>query len=166
MTHLDGHVVQLERKEVVTQPGFVQTIKGEGMPLFGHPTSHGDLFVEYNVVLPTHLSKETRRGASKLGSPWVSPDVHFASSRFTQILLRHFMESRIEITANYRLICDYCIPFPPCILGILAFQCITYEHESGAPGPLKMVIGIVFARQLPLCAQQSCIAYQPHPAAQ
>lgn len=62
-THLDGHVVSLVRKGV-TQPGFVQTIKGEGMPLFERPTSHGDLFVEYNVVLPTQLSKETRQSAS------------------------------------------------------------------------------------------------------
>jgi len=73
LTHLDGHVVQLVREDDVTQPGFVQTIKGEGMPLFERPISYGDLFVEYNVVLPTHLSKETRRGASKLGSP--SPGV-------------------------------------------------------------------------------------------
>ena len=62
-THLDGHVVSLVRKGV-TQPGFVQTIKGEGMPLFERPTSHGDLFIEYNVVLPTKLSKETRQSTS------------------------------------------------------------------------------------------------------
>jgi len=63
LTHLDGRVVSLVRKGV-TQPGFVQAIKGEGMPLFERPTSHGDLFVEYNVVLPTKLSKETRQSAS------------------------------------------------------------------------------------------------------
>jgi DnaJ-related protein SCJ1 len=63
LTHLDGHVVSLVRKGV-TQPGFVQTIKGEGMPLFERPTSYGDLFVEYNVVLPTQLSKETRQSES------------------------------------------------------------------------------------------------------
>lgn len=33
------------------------------MPLFERPTSHGDLFVEYNVVLPTKLSQETRQSA-------------------------------------------------------------------------------------------------------
>jgi len=63
-THLDGHVVSLVRKGV-TQPGFVQTIKGEGMPLFERPTFHGDLFVEYNVVLPTHFSKETRQSLAE-----------------------------------------------------------------------------------------------------
>jgi len=64
LTHLDGHVVALVRTGV-TQPGFVQTIKGEGMPLFEHPTSYGDLFVEYNVVLPTHLSQETRQSLAE-----------------------------------------------------------------------------------------------------
>ncbi|KAF8485941.1 DnaJ-domain-containing protein [Russula ochroleuca] len=64
LTHLDGHVVPLVRKGV-TQPGFVQTIKGEGMPLFERPTSYGDLFVEYNVVLPTQLSKETRQSLAE-----------------------------------------------------------------------------------------------------
>ncbi|KAI9440056.1 DnaJ-domain-containing protein [Lactarius indigo] len=60
LTHLDGHVVPLVR-EGVTQPGFVQTIKDEGMPHFERPSYYGDLFVEYNVVLPTHLSTQTRQ---------------------------------------------------------------------------------------------------------
>ncbi|KAF9468107.1 hypothetical protein BDZ94DRAFT_1247201 [Collybia nuda] len=59
LTHLDGHQVQLIRKGV-TQPGFVQTIKGEGMPEYGS-SGHGDLFVEYNVVLPMEISPQTRR---------------------------------------------------------------------------------------------------------
>jgi DnaJ-related protein SCJ1 len=77
LTHLDGHVVRLARHGV-TQPGrawrcysssrslsviplgFVQTIKGEGMPIF-EKDSHGDLFIEYNVVLPTELTTKTRR---------------------------------------------------------------------------------------------------------
>lgn len=63
-THLDGHVVSLVRKGV-TQPGFVQIIKGEGMPLYERPISHGDLFVEYNVVLPTKLSQETRQSLAE-----------------------------------------------------------------------------------------------------
>ncbi|GLB40457.1 putative dnaJ central domain [Lyophyllum shimeji] len=59
LTHLDGHIVGLVRTGV-TQPGFVQTIKGEGMPIFGRE-AFGDLFVEYNVVLPIEISSETRR---------------------------------------------------------------------------------------------------------
>lgn len=65
LTHLDGRVVSLERKGV-TQPGFVQTIKGEGMPHFENPSLFGDLFVEYNVVLPTQLSTQTRQRVSSL----------------------------------------------------------------------------------------------------
>ncbi|KAF8910645.1 hypothetical protein CPB84DRAFT_1764259 [Gymnopilus junonius] len=60
ITHLDGRNLQLVRKGV-TQPGFVQVIKGEGMPVFGRPDVKGDLFVEYNVILPVELSLETRR---------------------------------------------------------------------------------------------------------
>ncbi|CDO78181.1 hypothetical protein BN946_scf184797.g7 [Trametes cinnabarina] len=59
LTHLDGHIVELKRQGV-TQPGYVQTIKGEGMPLF-EGTGYGDLYVEYNVVLPTEISPETRK---------------------------------------------------------------------------------------------------------
>ncbi|KAG8976092.1 DnaJ- protein scj1, partial [Tulasnella sp. 427] len=58
ITHLDGHVVRVKRTGV-TQPGFVQVIEGEGMPVF-ESRGYGDLFVEYNVVLPMSLSKTMR----------------------------------------------------------------------------------------------------------
>ncbi|KAH8921763.1 DnaJ-domain-containing protein [Atractiella rhizophila] len=56
ITHLDGHEILLRRTEV-TQPGFVQIVHGEGMPVHhtmeAHASaSHGDLFVEYSIVLP------------------------------------------------------------------------------------------------------------------
>jgi len=35
-------------------------VKGEGMPRFG-TDFHGDLYVEYKVVLPLELSREMRR---------------------------------------------------------------------------------------------------------
>ncbi|EGN99274.1 hypothetical protein SERLA73DRAFT_182204 [Serpula lacrymans var. lacrymans S7.3] len=59
LTHLDGHIVTLDRTGV-TQPGFVQMIAGEGMPVFEQYT-HGDLFIEYNVVLPVELGPDMRR---------------------------------------------------------------------------------------------------------
>ncbi|KAI0067469.1 DnaJ-domain-containing protein [Artomyces pyxidatus] len=59
LTHLDGRTLPLVRKGV-TQPGFVQTVKGQGMPHFEQST-YGDLFVEFDVVLPTELSDDTRR---------------------------------------------------------------------------------------------------------
>ncbi|KAH9942757.1 hypothetical protein B0H21DRAFT_750217 [Amylocystis lapponica] len=64
LTHLDGHVVPLQRHGV-TQPGFVQTIKEEGMPVFEQDDAFGDLYIEYNVVLPTELSPETQRRLRK-----------------------------------------------------------------------------------------------------
>ncbi|KAF8808725.1 DnaJ-domain-containing protein [Phlegmacium glaucopus] len=61
ITLLDGRDLLLARKGIVTQPGFVQVIKGEGMPHFGSRSSKGDLFVEYNVILPLEISPELRR---------------------------------------------------------------------------------------------------------
>jgi len=72
LTHLDGHEVRLIRKGV-TQPGFVQKIEGEGMPLFENRNLHGDLFVEYNVVLPISLAPQTRR---KLAEAFQTGSVH------------------------------------------------------------------------------------------
>ena len=79
LTHLDGHVVPLKRT-AVTQPGtrrlftsvymidllwsvpvgYVETIRGEGMPIHGEST-YGDLYVEYKVILPTTLSPEMQK---------------------------------------------------------------------------------------------------------
>ena len=81
LTHLDGRVVEL-RRGGVTQPGgsrhgsvmrcaadgrvsffvpgYVQTIKDEGMPIF-EGTGYGDLYVEYSVVLPAQLSPGLRK---------------------------------------------------------------------------------------------------------
>ncbi|KAF8459350.1 hypothetical protein BGX38DRAFT_1247930 [Terfezia claveryi] len=52
ITHLDGHVVRLGRdKGKMVQPGHVDVIEGEGMPIHeGH--GYGNLLVEYTVILP------------------------------------------------------------------------------------------------------------------
>ncbi|EFW99577.1 chaperone protein DNAj 3 [Grosmannia clavigera kw1407] len=63
ITHLDGHIVQLCRKRgQVVQPGHVETVKGEGMPIWNedgdsvyHTTEFGDLYVEYVVIIPDQL---------------------------------------------------------------------------------------------------------------
>ncbi len=122
LTHLDGRVVSLVRKGV-TQPGFVQTIKGEGMPFFERPTSYGDLFVEYNVVLPTKLSKETRQGASCHCLDYRPSDILIFLTQLSQVSPKRFMGNHIEIKTNYRLI--YCIPHH-CILG----YCGVLVHKS------------------------------------
>ncbi|KAJ8072515.1 DnaJ- protein scj1 [Marasmius tenuissimus] len=68
LTHLDGHVVRLVRKGV-TQPGYVQVVEGEGMPLQENHNLHGDLYVEYNVVLPSQISPHTRRKLTEAFQP-------------------------------------------------------------------------------------------------
>lgn len=62
ITHLDGHVVKLSRKRgEVVQPGTVEPVKGEGMPIWKsdeqgeHELKFGYLLVEYVVVLPDQM---------------------------------------------------------------------------------------------------------------
>ncbi|CAB5396469.1 unnamed protein product [Rhizophagus irregularis] len=64
ITHLDGRNVLLKRDEV-TQPGFVQTIKNEGMPHF-RSTTNGDLYIQYTVVFPSIIDDSTKQGLKDL----------------------------------------------------------------------------------------------------
>ncbi|KAG0146462.1 hypothetical protein CROQUDRAFT_657264 [Cronartium quercuum f. sp. fusiforme G11] len=64
LTHLDGHDITLTRKGV-TQPGFVQVMEGEGMPRH-QAMGHGDLFIEYSVVLPAQVTGQFRTNLAKL----------------------------------------------------------------------------------------------------
>ncbi|POY70243.1 hypothetical protein BMF94_6827 [Rhodotorula taiwanensis] len=59
---LDGHDIVLSRTGP-TQPGYVDVVSGEGMPIY-HLTGHGNLFVEYQVVLPPTLTPKQREGKS------------------------------------------------------------------------------------------------------
>ncbi|KAJ3300748.1 DnaJ- protein scj1 [Borealophlyctis nickersoniae] len=63
--HLDGKDLTISR-DGVTQPGFVQTIKGQGMPTHEFPSERGDLYVEYSVVFPSTLSSTQAELAEKL----------------------------------------------------------------------------------------------------
>ena len=63
--HLDGHVVQIENKGV-TQPNFVRTIQGEGMPHHDMPSNKGDLFVTFLVDLPSKLTPDQEELVRKL----------------------------------------------------------------------------------------------------
>ncbi|GAA6009049.1 hypothetical protein JCM10207_004077 [Rhodosporidiobolus poonsookiae] len=64
VTGLDGHDIVLSRTGV-TQPGFVDVVHGEGMPIY-HLSGHGDLFVEYQVVLPPALNTAQTAALEKL----------------------------------------------------------------------------------------------------
>ncbi|KAK3686697.1 DnaJ-related protein scj1 [Vermiconidia calcicola] len=64
LTHLDGHIVQLSRpRGSVVQPGTVEIVADEGMPVWRHDTDsgapeYGALHVEYVVVLPDAMEKK------------------------------------------------------------------------------------------------------------
>jgi len=78
ITHLDGHVVQLSRKRgEVVQPYAMETVKGEGMPIYheGHLHEHGgeelgDLMVEYTVVLPDQMDKSMEKEFWTVWEKW------------------------------------------------------------------------------------------------
>jgi DnaJ-class molecular chaperone with C-terminal Zn finger domain len=57
VSHLDGHVVQIDYTGV-TQPNFVRTVQGEGMPHHDMPSNRGDLFITFLVSLPSKLTPE------------------------------------------------------------------------------------------------------------
>jgi len=63
--HLDGHEVRIERNEV-TPPGFVLKLTGEGMPHHESPDITGDLYVTFNILFPTKVSREQADGFKKL----------------------------------------------------------------------------------------------------
>jgi DnaJ-related protein SCJ1 len=78
VTHLDGHVVRLGRERGQTvQPGTVETVPGEGMPIWHedgdsvyHKTQFGNLFVEYVVVLPDQMDKSMEKEFWALWEKW------------------------------------------------------------------------------------------------
>jgi len=49
-----------------TQNGKVVRLKGKGMPVYGKPGQHGDLYLKLDVRLPEHLTGEQRRLLEKL----------------------------------------------------------------------------------------------------
>jgi len=53
--HLDGHEVKI-RRQGVTKPGAVMTVKGEGMPLRDDPEEFGSLYIEFSVDFPDSLT--------------------------------------------------------------------------------------------------------------
>lgn len=58
--HMDGHNVTVSRLGGVTQPGHVVVVKGGGMPVRGAEGKHGNLYVEYQVVLPDKVEGDLR----------------------------------------------------------------------------------------------------------
>ncbi|KAK8139086.1 DnaJ-related protein SCJ1 [Apiospora sp. TS-2023a] len=92
ITHLDGHIVRLGRKRgQVVQPGHVETVEGEGMPLWHedgdsvyHETQFGKLYVEYTVVLPDQMQSAMEKDFWATWEKWhskIGVDLHVDSGR-------------------------------------------------------------------------------------
>ncbi|RYO85156.1 hypothetical protein DL764_009223 [Monosporascus ibericus] len=92
LTHLDGHVVRLGRaRGEVVQPGHVDTVEGEGMPVWDengdsvyHETKFGKLYVEYVVVLPDQMEPGMEKEFWSIWQKWRGKygiDLHKDSGR-------------------------------------------------------------------------------------
>lgn len=92
ITHLDGHVVRLGRKRgEIVQPGHVDTVQGEGMPIWSedgdsvyHEYHFGKLFVQYVVVLPDQMESGMEKEFWSVWQKWrgkIGVDLHKDSGR-------------------------------------------------------------------------------------
>lgn len=78
LTHLDGHIVRLGRERgQVVQPGLVETVEKEGMPVWHedgdsvyHETEFGNLLVEYTVVIPDEMESGMEKDFWALWEKW------------------------------------------------------------------------------------------------
>jgi DnaJ-related protein SCJ1 len=74
LTHLDGHIVPLSRQRgEVVQPGTVEVVQNEGMPLWRHEgdtPAFGALHVEYVVVLPDEMEKGMEKDFFDVWEKW------------------------------------------------------------------------------------------------
>lgn len=87
LTHLDGHTIKLSRKRgQVVQPGTIEVIEDEGMPVWRHeegPT-YGALHIEYVVVLPDAMDKGMEKDLWETWEKWrrkSGVDLHKDSGR-------------------------------------------------------------------------------------
>lgn len=81
LSHYDGHPIHIKRASV-TQPGQVIRIPSEGLPIpydekdLAHGKEYGDLFVEFQVILPQVHDHKTRKSlASLLEQPIAHKDL-------------------------------------------------------------------------------------------
>ena len=57
---LDGRTLSIAVSEVVS-PGYVKTVKGEGMPLSKEPGKRGDLVLRFNLIFPHFVSDSKKQ---------------------------------------------------------------------------------------------------------
>jgi DnaJ-related protein SCJ1 len=80
ITHLDGRTVTLARRRGETvQPGHVEVVPNEGMPLWYEDKAveeFGNLVVEYLVVLPDQMERGMEKDFWALWEKWRKKAVH------------------------------------------------------------------------------------------
>jgi DnaJ-related protein SCJ1 len=80
VTHLDGRIVTLSRPRGKTvQPGTVEVVKGEGMPVWYEDRAtdeFGDLHVEYYVMLPDQMESGMEKEFWSVWEKWRTKSVH------------------------------------------------------------------------------------------
>ena len=89
ITHLDGHVVRLGKKQgEVVQPGMVEVVAEEGMPIYdpeeGFQDTFGALHVEYVVILPDQMDSGMEKEFRGVWDKWRKKkgvDLHKDSGR-------------------------------------------------------------------------------------
>lgn len=62
---IDGRSKNVEINEVI-YPGYKKILKGEGMPNSKRPTERGDLEIRFDIVFPTHLTREQKEQLKKV----------------------------------------------------------------------------------------------------
>lgn len=79
LVHMDGHVVHLRKaRGEVIQPGQVEILPGEGMPVWlqeqeqdrAGEEEYGNLVVEYTIVLPDQMEKPMEKDFWALWEKW------------------------------------------------------------------------------------------------
>lgn len=83
-------------------------ISGEGLPVYGRYDAFGDLFVEYNVVLPSHISPALQ--TLTLALKWVQ-DVLDMKDHFDRIWSMSFQSDR-ELESGINGVRPVAVRFP------------------------------------------------------
>lgn len=65
LQHMDGHNFTV-RRGGVTQSGMVVTVPGEGMPVTGTHDKKGNLYIEYELVLPDRVEGDFKTVMEKV----------------------------------------------------------------------------------------------------
>lgn len=69
--HLDGRMLPIRIQGRTVQPGQVESVANEGMPIAGQAQkkpARGNLYVDFVVVLPTTLPKDLQAALQRLGA--------------------------------------------------------------------------------------------------